>query len=381
MPSCRAYLTFGLCVVAARAPLCRSHNWVHNPRSRSGNKASTLIPGPSKPTDRDPHVAVGAGQTFAIEWTTGHPRSIFYFVILHGTDEESIELHTDELLENYIDQAPESAYSMYNSSSGYWDKSHLSCSYLYGSGDDCDDCKNCGQGDEDYNDLSDTAVYAGLLSPKHESYINRTSVFESSEDGDYGVTHMQYLDSVLTDDARVAYFNADYPWIEAVHKFTVEKKWAQEFDTARFDIPARRGSGEYLVHMVWRGYRDIIDVDVLPSNAADVYGQQAEGTTWIKTDHCAYQRGTYDSSGVAQKSWRGETCFPLWSANGYNATSCLEQCESLGTSKCTAANVVPLTNPPNVVPFLTDQVNIPRSLIKGSGDELNTDCTASYMEV
>eukprot|EP00618_Florenciella_parvula_P027696 CAMPEP_0119473946 /NCGR_PEP_ID=MMETSP1344-20130328/5405_1 /TAXON_ID=236787 /ORGANISM="Florenciella parvula, Strain CCMP2471" /LENGTH=43 /DNA_ID= /DNA_START= /DNA_END= /DNA_ORIENTATION= len=25
--------------------------------------------------------------------------------------------------------------------------------------------------------------------------------------------------------------------------------------------------GEYLVHMVWRGYRDVIDVDVLPSEA------------------------------------------------------------------------------------------------------------------
>mmetsp|Transcript_76152 Transcript_76152/g.217502 ORF Transcript_76152/g.217502 Transcript_76152/m.217502 type:complete len:164 (+) Transcript_76152:266-757(+) len=134
--------------------------------------------------------------------------------------------------------------------------------------------------------------------------------------------------------------------------FTVEMKWAQEFDTARFDIPARAGSGEYLVHMVWRGYRDVIDVDVLPSEANDRYGRAASGVTWIKTDHCQYQRGTYESEG--RKSWRvpGRTCFPLWPGNEYNASACLQACVDRGTSKCEAANVVPLNNPSGVVDFL-----------------------------
>ena len=110
--------------------------------------------------------------------------------------------------------------------------------------------------------------------------------------------------------------------------------------------------GEYLVHMVWRGYRDVIDVDVLPSEANDRYGRAAAGVTWIKTDHCQYQRGTYESEG--RKSWRvpGRTCFPLWPGNGYNASACLQACVDRGTSKCEAANVVPLNNPSGVVDFL-----------------------------
>ena len=37
--------------------------------------------------------------------------------------------------------------------------------------------------------------------------------------------------------------------IESVSRFAVYTKWAHEGDTARFKIPARKGSGEYLVHM------------------------------------------------------------------------------------------------------------------------------------
>ena len=112
--------------------------------------------------------------------------------------------------------------------------------------------------------------------------------------------------------------------------------------------------------MVWRGYRDIIDVDVLPADAEDRYGQESSGPVpWIKTDHCQYQSGTYSASG--RKSWRnpGRTCFPLTKENGRNATECLRECESKGTSKCTAANVVPLYNPPGVVEMLAESVNIP----------------------
>ena len=120
---------------------------------------STLIPGPAKPTDRDPHVQVGPGQTFEIEvsmatttttpatataatppthyhhhssdncrsksqprpaspahigpppattqWTTGHPNSIFYFVVVSGADEDYIDYHTEELLDDYVNSAPE----------------------------------------------------------------------------------------------------------------------------------------------------------------------------------------------------------------------------------------------------------------------------------
>mmetsp|Transcript_76147 Transcript_76147/g.217478 ORF Transcript_76147/g.217478 Transcript_76147/m.217478 type:complete len:172 (+) Transcript_76147:171-686(+) len=137
--------------------------------------------------------------------------------------------------------------------------------------------------------------------------------------------------------------------------------------------------GEYLVHMVWRGYRDVIDVDVLPSEANDRYGRAASGVTWIKTDHCQYQRGTYESEG--RKSWRvpGRTCFPLWPGNEYNASACLQACVDRGTSKCEAANVVPLNNPSGVVDFLANNVNIPTDIDVGNSGSPNTDCDPSYM--
>ena len=146
---------------AALLLACASaHNWIWNPRSRSGNKASTNRPAPPRPKDRDPHVAVAPGQEFLIEWSTGHPNSEFYFVVLHKDDEARLDEHTPDLLDDYIARAPADASASFNGTAdgsnapgGVWRKWHLSCSYLYGvadpdvagDGEDCDRCQNCGQ--------------------------------------------------------------------------------------------------------------------------------------------------------------------------------------------------------------------------------------------
>ena len=83
--------------------------------------------------------------------------------------------------------------------------------------------QNCGQGSEDWNEAN-YDVYKGLLATDSSLYANRSEVFESDEDGEYGVTAIEYTADTLSDDVRVAYESADYPWIIAVHRFTVEMK-------------------------------------------------------------------------------------------------------------------------------------------------------------
>ena len=84
------------------------------------------------------------------------------------------------------------------------------------------------------------------------------------------LTLFAYPEADHADDRRVAYANAKYPHLEAVHMFktikpTDEKAgYPKQFDTSRISIPARAGAGMYIVQYFWRGYRDCIDVDVLP---------------------------------------------------------------------------------------------------------------------
>ena len=364
-----------------------AHNWIFNPRSRAGGRASTNRPGPPRPTDRDPHITVGPGQEFLIEWSTGHPNSQFYFTVLHSSDEAHINDHTPELLDDYIANAPANASETFNSSTGapahepggIWRKWHLSCSHAYGTGDDgCDGCKNCGQGHLSYNDGSD---YDRVLTADDALYVERPAAFaDDNDDGDHGMTPFAFPEAAHAEDTRVAYRSAKYPWIESVSRFAVWSKWAQESDTARFTVPARKGSGEYLVHMYWRGYYDVIDVDVLEEAAADVYGRVSNKTRFTKQEHCQFEAGTYDVA--THKYWKAGTCFLLNAAlhGAADASACMARCEAVGWSKCAALNVVPLRHPPAVPAYLRAlaPVNIPFDA-RHSTDVLTT-CDPSIME-
>ena len=118
------------------------------------------------------------------------------------------------------------------------------------------------------------------------------------------LTLFAYPEAAHADDRRVAYANAKYPHLEAVHMFktikpTDEKAgYPKQFDTSRISIPARAGAGMYIVQYFWRGYRDCIDVDLLPAalvlpDTSDAkYGFELTGkdnSSWSRTDHCQYE--------------------------------------------------------------------------------------------
>lgn len=298
-----------------------AHNWIHGP-SRA-NRASTILPAPPKTASRKPHYQVGANQEFAVEWATGHPGSYYYFVVLKASDENKLGLHNEVMLNQYIDEAPSDAW-LYNGPR--YQRMHISCTHLYpnnpGSQSDCPQTS-----------WNDGTKFERQVSSDEDIFFDREA---KSGPTQTNMVHFKYQDEQLGFDKRVSYFNSKFPWIEAVHKFRVSYRFPREWDLARFTVPARQGSGEYIIHMLWRGYRDVIDIDVLPTAAVDVYGRPGTAGEWTKRDHCFYPN---------YYKHRNTQCHYFQADEPNNIDSCQRYCEGRSGSRCTALNVVPLTNP------------------------------------
>lgn len=298
-----------------------AHNWIHG-TSRVG-KASQLQPAPPRLAKRRPHRQIGKDQIFGIEWVNGHPGSYYYFVVLKATDEDKLELHTEKLLNDYIAKAQPKDYIY---SDPKFQKMHVSCTHKYKS-------NPAGRSDCSSTAWNSGAGYDRILTKNDPIFMDR-SPWHPNPQSD--MTHFKYKDSHIKYDKRVSYNSTDYPWIEAVHKFRVQIKFPKEWDVARFSLPARQGSGEYMIHMLWRGYRDVIDIDVLPAPAKDIYGKAGGSKRWIKTEHCQYPN---------YKNHRKSRCFFGQPGDSVMIKKCLDDCVKRGTRNCQAINVVPLYTP------------------------------------
>jgi len=300
--------------------LANSHNWIHGD-SRC-HHACTDKPAPARNGPRQPHRQVGAGQDFVIEWVTGHG-GWYYFVVLKADQETKLTLHGKPLLEDYINSAPQSAYIY---SQNKYERVHVSCNHLYPNDLQFGGCRK-----QTWNDGSN---YERILDPSESRWIDRSGF-------DTVLTHeiaqFKYPQSKLSGDRRVSYFNSDYPWIEAVHKFQINAGgFGGEFDSARFTIPARSGSGEYMVHMIWGAYTDVVDVDVLPSRANDVYGRVSADKNWERIEHCQYPN-------TSNKLW--SECRYYQPGDSIHET--LDRCQRRFNEgdRCNAVNCVPLYTP------------------------------------
>ena len=131
-----------------------------------------------------------------------------------------------------------------------------------------------------------------------------------------------YYSNKLKDDVRVAYKNPNLPWIVALHRFDITFHSPKASDTAWFRFPPDTPPGQYIAHYMWGGYRDCVDIDVLPDHKPvpqtkeGIYGYRPdEPDSYLKNDHCQYAAGQYDiasdeaaSCAVgcgARSSWRG----------------------------------------------------------------------------
>jgi len=305
-----------LCVMLANC-----HNWIHGD-SRCSH-ACQAQPAPPRQGPRQPHRQVGPGQDFVIEWVTGHG-GWFYFVVVKATNEDSLKLHAPSLLDDYIRNAPDSAYIY---SDEKYDRIHVSCNHLNPDNPNRGGCKKA-----KYNDGS---YYERPLNANEDLWIDR-SAFNPSKYRMSDLAQFKYKRSDISGDRRISYLNAKYPWIEAVHRFRINYgQFGQEFDSARFSIPARGGSGEYVVHMLWNGYTDVVDVDVLPTPANDIYGSVSSNKKWIKIEHCQYPN-------VRKNFW--SDC--RYYQPGQSVHPSLDLCTGDARSdRCDAVTCVPLYTP------------------------------------
>lgn len=231
-----------------------AHNWINAPRSRA-SKASTVSPCLSR---NGIHVRANPGQDFLIEWASGHPGSYHYFVVLKASDEEKMSKHTEALLEDYLDGAPQGAGAAY-AGVGYR-KMHYGWTKKSRAGGDEPSHANFGK-----SGLTSVPLAAAEYAPRPAAFAcaNYGSVKGKWETGDCeqvsDLTLYNYPAAAHATDKRVAYANPKYGWIEAVHRFKAIKPtpdkngFPKQFDTTRFSIPARGGAGEYIVQYFWRG--------------------------------------------------------------------------------------------------------------------------------
>lgn len=303
--------------------LTQAHNWIHS-NSRA-IKASTIQPAPAKQTHRVPHLRVGRGQEFAFEWATGHVGSEYFFVVLAAKHEDKLKKHNPTSLKEYLDNAPATATTY---SGDHWNKIHVQCS---SQGGGCD-----------------TSPYQTELTAGDAQFFERPESWGNPEKRLF-----KYKASDVKQDKRVAYKSDKYYWIESVHHFMVSVNKAGEWDLARFVIDGREPDTEYIIHMVWRGYRDVIDIDLLHQDSVDIYGQaDPDFPAWKKVDHCQYR----NYKKINKKSGKAKTTQCMFIKNTHrDVQQCLRLCET--KNNCEAVNIVPLKNPKEV--YHQDDVNIP----------------------
>ena len=379
-----------------------AHNWLNSPRSRTSSRMPTVKPCVQRTRTAHPDVNVNRGQPFQIEWTTGHPGSSSYFVLLAAEDEDKLALHTETLLDAYLYDAPAEATEPYLGVE--WHKQHYGCVGSSSLG--------CSYSEDVFLQTESKTP----VTPNDTDWVERPAAFACSALGSATGADQQdetgrascntvstlalyrYPDSEKKYDAVAAYTNDKYPWMEAVYKFTHYHHHALQFDTARFVFPRHTSrTGRSIVHWLWRGYQDCLDVDVLsdaatvPNTSEAIYGQSIDGEEMLKVDHAQYEAGTFNTY-VGQVSCPSadtcyspsqcidgaprrahQTCHPIPPTGELNSAGesreealqrCFDRCQSAATGVCTAVNVVPLEPPPMVRFADDDERNIPW----GSGD-------------
>ena len=128
-------------------------------------------------------------------------------------------------------------------------------------------------------------------------------------------------------------------------------------------MPDGTAAGQYVLHYVWRGYRDCIDVDLLPAalglpDTSDAkYGYEVldpEQISWSRTDHCQYEEHEpYVGSRTDCFPNSGGTCFVIpppgeTNAHGETAAEALAACQARcnrNKNRCKAVVVVPVAKP------------------------------------
>ena len=237
-----------------------------------------------------PHVQVNVEQKFVMEWATGHGGPTF-FVFLRAEDEAMLKTISRALLWKYLANAPPEAHTYFNgipnnpknpnaTADPVWLKIHL---------------RRYKVADNHWHIKKPNAF---RLPENHRSMLMFGDRRPWGRDRwDY----LGYWPERRGQDQRVAYHNPEIPWIMAVHVFAIPWTFARSGDGAHFAFPPGTTPGRHIAYYMWAGYRDCVDIDVLPDDKQvtrtprGTYGFRPPGETPLrKIDHCQYVDGMYD---------------------------------------------------------------------------------------
>lgn len=324
------HVVMGVMLLALFVRPSSAHNWVNVP-SRA-QIAAVTVPCQQR-VDPAPHLQVAPGQTFQLEWSTGHgetPTAWTYWVFLKEEHFNRLIDITDSNLEDYLDKAPPASVF----TGDQWTRRHLAPLDHANPG-----CVNCN------NFTQFPTIFQSTLRAGDARFIQRNpiAVKKSLQWWHQDVQQYWYPASETNGDKRAQYKSEKYPWIISVHKFHVPNHWPDEYDMATFTFP-NMGSGNYIAHFKWGGYRDCTDVHLMANvpSVANPWGLVESAnlsSTFARLDHCEF---TY----VLNPSTRCRTM------TGTNASQCLADClKKDGTFGCTGVQAVLRQNPQGTLPY------------------------------
>jgi len=256
-------------------PSAHAHNWMTSPArgneagENNGFNGFQSPPGPQR-TSRI-HTQVGPGQLFPIEWAAGHGfGSHTYLTVVKAEHEAMLAKHTISLLDDYINNAPADARDYLKQ----YDVHHVSGSphsHPLLTGDNI------------------AKTYNWIPSLGDEFKGKRPEVFRQGPGDHFANLNVKKKIWTQGQDARVKYTSEKYPWIISAHRFLMKYDYPKDADTTMLEIPNEFGPGRYLVHYMWSGYYDIVDVNVLNEESKDIFGRKGDNPSgYDRTDHCRF---------------------------------------------------------------------------------------------
>lgn len=149
---------------------------------------------------------------------------------------------TREKIDEYIAGAPSGGNSI---PAKIFQKFHRKNETSYDGGDILNNSFKNNKGEIDYRPGQ---FYKRVVRPGEAHYVPREGVFGAQ------LEQLEYRDSEMQEDRRVAYKSDKYPYILAAHKYTQPSKQAYRVDMALFEIPQDQPTGDYVVWYAWNSY-------------------------------------------------------------------------------------------------------------------------------
>ena len=249
------------------------HNWIDNPSSRSFPGLSKTSPCQARQSKLYPHIMVGPGQKFALQWSAGHG-SYTHFAFLSRENEDKLSELNVNVMNEYLREAPVGSKS---TDAGGWmsgGKNRKVHARFVRQWQDCPQ-----QGDIDLTGYKQSVFgnrnaypYKKRLVTGDPGWLDWPSSWRCVRNPNLQgmnrvrqgggcksgaapmVCQISYDERYTRGDIFAGYSNAKYPWLVAVYRFKIIKHTPMDSDFGWFEFPPATPAGEYIIQYSWRGY-------------------------------------------------------------------------------------------------------------------------------